>query len=180
MNKNLMIGLIAGVLLLGICGFCAFSGGLLALMGSSTPEQASTGSLDVAIASAEVGLETEDQAAAQDISARDRAVGIAESFMVALKAGDFAQDYQLSSAELQAELESPEALQQVIDTNSLRPESWQWENKTLDMENKLMIMDGNVVFADGRAGVVNLELELNSSDWEGEWKVYYLNLEPVP
>jgi hypothetical protein len=183
MNNKVMIALIAGVLFLGVCGFCLFSGGLLALLGSSEVEQADTGSLDVALAGAEVSPETEEQAAPeaiQDQSAHDRAVETAETFMAALSVGEFTQDYNLSSAELQAELGSPEAFQQVIDANSLRPESWEWENKTLDMENKLMIMAGNVIFTDGRAGIVNLELELKSSDWEGDWKVYYLNLEPTP
>ncbi len=91
------------------------------------------------------------------------AAKVGDSFMTALKSGDYAQAFGLCSPELQNKLQDAKGLQSMIEAGKAQPASWTFNSRNLS--NGTAELAGDVTFAGGQTGNVSLVLGKSGSDW---------------
>ncbi|MCB9137906.1 MAG: hypothetical protein H6642_06125 [Caldilineaceae bacterium] len=97
---------------------------------------------------------------------------LSRNFLTALSEENYAAAFRMMTESRQAELGSAENLQQGITANGVRPDSWTLSSRRI--ENGVGSIDGDVDFADGRAGTVRFRLLRE----DNRWKVDAFALEP--
>ena len=85
-----------------------------------------------------------------------------DTFMTALKDGDFEAAYAMGTPELREELGSPQQLETLF--GARRPESWSWWNRKI--ENQSGTVAGRVTYAGGGESEVTLFLLSVAGDWK--------------
>jgi hypothetical protein len=91
-----------------------------------------------------------------------------DSFMNALKAGNYSAAFNLCTPDLQQQVGDANGLQAAMSVK--QPTSWSWSSKSIN--NGLGSLEGSASFADGSKGTANLEFRQIG----GDWKVSYANL----
>jgi hypothetical protein len=89
-------------------------------------------------------------------------VDAGDNFMTALKTGNYAQAYDLSSPALQKELGSVARLATLAD--NYRPARWNWTSRSI--RNGVGALYGSMTYADGKPGSVHLQLTQVGNDWK--------------
>ena len=100
------------------------------------------------------------------------AATVGDSFMTALKDGNYSQAYGLCAPDLQKELGNASGLQTLIKNAQVQPTQWSFSSRNIT--NDVGELDGSVTFANNREGTVRLVLGKAGSDW----KITGFNLKP--
>ncbi len=87
-----------------------------------------------------------------------------ESFMTALKNGDYAQAYALCSPSLQKEVGNARGLETAITSAQAVPSKWTFTSRNVSGDEGQI--DGTATFANGREGTVRLVLVKAGNDWK--------------
>jgi hypothetical protein len=98
------------------------------------------------------------------MGATQPAATVGESFMTALKNGDYAQAYGLCAPALQQELNSAQGLQQLVTNGKVQPVSWTFSSRNVD--NATAQLDGTATFTSGGSGTVRIVLNQVGSNWQ--------------
>lgn len=98
------------------------------------------------------------------------AAEVGESFMAALRDGDYTTAYNLCDPALQVELGSVEGLQSLVEAGSATPASWSFSSRQVNGNNATL--SGDMTFENGQSGQVDLTL-INS---DGSWLLTSFNL----
>jgi hypothetical protein len=86
-----------------------------------------------------------------------------DTFMTAVKAGNYQQAYNLCTPDLQKEVGSVSGLEQKVRGN--QPAQWNWSNRS--NRDGVGYLDGPLTYTDGRKGSGHLTL----TQVAGEWKI---------
>ncbi len=85
-----------------------------------------------------------------------------DSFMTALKAGDYTQAYALCAPDLQKELGSMSGLA-TLEQNH-QPAQWNWSSRSI--RNDVGLLDGSFTYTDGKAGTMHLVFSRVNNSWK--------------
>jgi hypothetical protein len=96
-------------------------------------------------------------------------VDASDSFLNALKDGNYERAYALSSPSLQQELQNPQGFQRILGINRLPLKSWTYTNRSINNQQGQVV--GNGELDDGRTVAITLQLVQTG----GEWKVSSFN-----
>ena len=87
-----------------------------------------------------------------------------ESFMTALKNGDYAQAYALCAPSLQQEVGTPRGLQVAITNAKAQPKQWTFTSRNVSGDEGQL--DGTATFASGREGTVRIVVQKVGNEWK--------------
>lgn len=85
-----------------------------------------------------------------------------DTFMNTLKAGDYTQAFNLSTATLQSQVKDAAGLEAAL--KNKQPTSWSWTARSIN--NGVGRLEGSAAFADGTKGTATLELSQVGTDWK--------------
>ena len=95
---------------------------------------------------------------------------VGDAFMAALKNGDYAAAYDLSSPALQKQLGSAQGLEKLVTNGNAQPEKWSYSSRQITGDQGTLT--GSVDLTGNRPGTLNLSLVKVS----GSWKISGFNL----
>ena len=89
------------------------------------------------------------------------------AFMTAFKDGNFQAAYDLMSPELQQEVGGVADLESMVLDNAATPAEWSFNSVNMSTEDgtNTGTLDGEVTFADGKTGTVNLVFIQDGDTW---------------
>lgn len=92
------------------------------------------------------------------------AASTGDTFMTALKDGNYDQAYMLCSEGLQQEVGSVQRLEQLIKGGNVQPTKWSFTSRNTSGDQAELT--GSVTFTGERSGTVQLVLEKVGSEWK--------------
>lgn len=87
-----------------------------------------------------------------------------DAFLTALKDGDYAAAYNLSSVPLQSELRSADQIRVMVVESRSIPESWSFTSRSIN--NNQGQVSGTVTYQDGRQGAVTMTFINDGTNWK--------------
>lgn len=168
MKRSLMVGLTAGILVIGcLCITLSVAGGLFILSGKNNQEASTSRTPALGTPGSRGGAET----GPTDLAA---AGSTADTFLTALRDNLNEEAFTLFHPDLQRQFVSPDNLRTQIDKNNVRPKTWgKWKADTsAEADPNTTRILTTISYQDGSTGTVDFEI----GRLDGETAVFAFNL----